>query len=82
MKNNINREFIKSCDDVIAELSYKDMLASQPKNRKPNSKIKPYSLSQNTLYILEIKKDYINGIITEEEAKAILLRQKLCGNVI
>ena len=82
MKNNINWNFVKSCDDVIAELSYKDMLARQPKNRKMGDKIKPYSLSQNTLYILKTKEEYLKGIITEEEAKAILLRQKICGNVI
>ena len=82
MENNINMKFVESCNKVIAELSYQDMLAKQPKNRKSNDRIKPYSLSQNTIYILETKQNYINGSITEEEAKTILLRQKLCGNVI
>lgn len=79
---DINWSFVKSCNEIIAKLSYEDMLNAQPKNRKVGSKIKPYSLSQNTIYILETKNKYVKGEITEEEAKAILLRQKLCGNII
>jgi hypothetical protein len=58
-----------------------NMLKAQTKHGK-HGKINPYSLSQNTIYILETKNDYINGKITEEEAKSIILRQKLCGNII
>jgi len=80
--DNINWEFVKSCDNLIAKLAYSDMIQAQGKNRKVGSKIKSYSLSANTQYLQDTKKDYCNGIITEEEAKAIFLRQKLCGNVL
>jgi len=80
--NNINMTFINGCNKTISELSYQDMLKAQPKNRKAMTKIKHYSLSQNTLYLLETKQAYIKGDITEEEAKTIFLRQKMSGNVI
>ena len=82
MNENINWSFVESMDKVIGKLAFADMLAAQPKNRKIGSKIKPYSLSQNTQYIKETKDNYVKGSITEEEAKAIMLRQKLCGNAI
>jgi len=84
MENNINYLFLESCDKVISKLAYTDM----QNHRKTLSKAKQknyqggYSLSANTQYLLETKKEYIAGKIDEEEAKAIFLRQKLCGNVL
>ena len=82
MENNINWQFVKSMDDLIGKLAYEDMLVAQPNRRKPTSRIKPYRLSENTLYVLETKNNYLNGVITEEEAKTIILKQKLYGKAI
>ena len=79
-----NELFIQSCNKLIGELSYIDMLT----HRKTLSKAKQknykggYSLSMNTKYLLETKKAYQEGTMSEEEAKAIFLRQKLCGNAV
>ena len=78
----INWSFVKSCDKVIGELAYEDMLRAQPKKRSKTGNIHPYSLSQNTQYLQDTKNAYTQGKITEEEAKHIFLRQKMCGNAI
>jgi plasmid maintenance system killer protein len=80
----INKSFIEMCDRVIGELSYQDMMQHKSKLSKAKQRNYKggYSLSQNTQYLLETKIDYINGKITEEEAKAIFLRQNVCGNVL
>jgi len=83
-KTKINQLFIESCDKLIGELAYTDMV----NHKKTLSKAKQrnyqggYSLSANTQYLLETKKAYIAGTMSEEESKAIFLRQKLCGNVL
>jgi len=80
--DNINWEFVKGCDKLIGELAYQDMMHAQPKKRSKSGKVHSYSLSQNTQYLQDTKNDYTGGKITEEEAKAIFLRQRICGNVI
>lgn len=80
----INWVFVQSCDKLIGELAYADMLAHRNKLSKAKQRNYKggYSLSANTEYMLETKKAYTAGEIDEEEAKAIFLRQKLCGNVL
>lgn len=80
----INWSFIQSCDKLIGELAYQDMLNHRNKLSKAKQKNYKggYSLSANTEYLLKTKKDYVSGIINEESAKAIFLRQKLCGNAL
>jgi len=79
--DNINWDAVKGMDKTISELAYQDMIAVQP-GRRIGRKVKPYSLSQNTVYLLETKNDYTQGRITEEEAKTIFLRQRICGNAV
>lgn len=80
----LNSGFLAMCDRVISACSFQDMM--QHKNKLSKAKQRNYkggySLSQNTLYLLETKNAYINGEITEEEAKAVFLRQNVCGNQI
>ena len=83
-ENNINWLFIESCDKVIGELSYQDMVSHKSKLSKAKQQNYKggYSLSENTHYLVDTRNDYLKGKITEEEAKAIFLRQKLCGNIL
>jgi len=82
--NNINWNFIKSCDKVIGELSFADMMSHKQKLSKAKQRNYKggYSLSANTEYLIEVKNDYMNGKITEEYAKGMFLKQKLCGNAV
>lgn len=69
MKKNVN-----AIDKIIAELSMQCYLAA---NRKIAGRVKSYTLSQECLDAIEIKHDYQNGIITEEEYKAWCLKWNL-----
>lgn len=62
-------------EKIIARMAYKDFRAMNPPGRK--GKLRPYSLSCDTLEALEIKKDYLSGNITEEEYKAYCLKKNL-----
>lgn len=67
-------------DKIIAELSRKDYLQYNPRKADGRAKYKthrPYSLSDETLEALEIKKQYLHDEITEEEYKAYCLRYNL-----
>lgn len=79
--NDISWLFVESCNKVIAKSSDAD-LQTEMKNRKIKfaSKIKRYSISENTKHLIEVRDDYVNGKISEEEAKAVFLSQKLNGN--
>jgi len=69
---------INAIDKIIAELAMKDYLkANTDKNGKKYKKHHPYSLSSETLEAQEIKNEYLNDIITEEEYKGYCLRYKL-----
>lgn len=81
MKRNIN-----AVDKIIKELSYRDFRVASAKfwkthkkfDRKGNMIQFPgYSLSQDTMEAIEIKHEYLNGRITEEEYKAFCLRYNL-----
>lgn len=74
--SEVNWEFVKGCDRLISELALNDW-----KNRK-NKRKNNYTLSANTEYLLNTKKDYVAGKIDEETAKAIFLNQRLNGNAI
>lgn len=71
---------ISAIEKIISELSMKDFLLTNPigkDGRRKNSHHRPYSLSDNTLEALEIKKQYLNDEITEEEYKGYCLRYNL-----
>ena len=66
-------------EKIIARRSYRDFIAVNPiyKGTRRYAYHRPYSLSQDTLEALEIKKQYLSGEITEEEYKSYCLRQNL-----
>ena len=70
-------------DKIIAKEAMKDYLAMNPRlsNGKPKYKTyHPYSLSYNTNEARQIKIDYLNDIISEEEYKAYCLKYNLRSN--
>lgn len=69
MEKNVN-----AIDKIIAELSMQCYLAA---SRKSIGRVTSYTLSQECLDAIELKHDYQNGIITEEEYKAWCLRWNL-----
>lgn len=67
-------------EKIIARFSYKDYKAVNPllPNGKPKYKThRPYSLSNETMEALDIKKQYLSGNITESEYKSYCLRINL-----
>lgn len=65
---------VKAIDKIIAELSMQCYLAAR---RKTVGRVKNYTLSQECLDAIDLKHDYQNGAITEEEYKAWCLRWNL-----
>ena len=63
-------------DKIISELALQDYKRVNA-NKKPMAKNKPYSLGRETIEALEIKKQYSNDGITEEEYKAYCLKYNL-----
>lgn len=64
-------------DKIISELSMKDYLVMNPRKVDGRPKYKshrPYTLSDETLEFLEIKKQYLSDRINEEEYKTYCLR--------
>ena len=74
----MNRQFLAMCDRIIAEHAYADMF----RHKKRTGKRAGYSLSPNTEFLLDVKKAYLAGEISEEEAKAVFLKQRLFGNLV
>ena len=75
MDKNIN-----AIEKIISELAMKDFLVTNPIDKdgtRRYSHHRPYSLSDDTLEALEIKKQYLNDEITEEEYKAWCLHYKV-----
>ena len=70
---------INSIDKIIAELAMKDYLRANPvKNGKRVYEThRPYSLSIETNEAREIKNQYLNDEINEEEYKTWCLRYNL-----
>ncbi len=68
-----------SIDKIISELSMKDYLVMNPvvNGKKKYKTHRPYTLSDETLEALEVKKQYLNEQITEEEYKSFCLRYNL-----
>lgn len=70
-------------EKIIKELSYRDFIAAAKKKGtygkpyNPNRKITGYSLSPETLEALQVKWDYRDGKISEEEYKAFCLKHNL-----
>ena len=71
-------------DKIIGELARKDFEVVNPliNGRRKYKKHKPYALSHKTLNALEIKKQYINEQITEEEYKAYCLKYNVFGGIL
>ena len=70
-------------DKIIAKEAMKDYLAMNPRlsNGRPKyKKHRPYSLSNDTNEARQIKIDYLNDTITEEEYKAYCLKYNLRSN--
>ena len=66
-------------DKIISELSMKDYLVMNPviNGKKKYKSHRPYTLSDETLEFLEIKKQYLSDKISEEEYKTYCLRYNL-----
>lgn len=67
-------------DKIISELAYKDYLRFNPRNKNGRPKYKkyhPYTLSNETNEARQVKIDYINGTITENEYKSYCLKYNL-----
>lgn len=67
-------------EKIIAKRSYRDYITMNPMDNNGRKKYRhhsPYSLSQDTLEALEIKKQYLTDKITEEEYKAYCLRENM-----
>lgn len=69
MNKNVN-----AIDKIIAELSMKCYLSAR---KRTAGRVKSYTLSAECLEAIEIKHDYLNGKITEEEYKAYCLKYNL-----
>lgn len=65
---------VKAINKIIAELSMQCYLTA---NRKTTGRLKSYTLSQECLDAIDLKHDYQNGTITEEEYKAWCLKWNL-----
>lgn len=61
-------------DKIIGEMSMQCYKSAQ---RKSNKRIKSYSLSEECLEAIQIKRDYVAGKISEEEYKAYCLEYNL-----
>ena len=71
---------INAVEKIIKELAMKDFLVTNPvdKNgRRRYSYHRPYSLSDETLFFVKLKNDYLNDKISEEEYKAECLKYNL-----
>lgn len=74
---------ITAIEKIIKELSYRDFIAAAKRNGtyrrpyNPNRKIQGYSLSADTMEALQVKWDYRDDKITEEEYKAFCMRYNL-----
>ena len=70
---------INAIDKIISKLSMVDYLRMNPivNGKKKYVHHRPYSLSGETLEALEVKNQYLNDEITEEEYKAYCLRYNL-----
>ena len=70
---------INAIDKIISDLSMKDFLIMNPivNGKRKYKKHRQYTLSGETMEALEIKKQYQNEQITEDEYKAYCLRYNL-----
>ena len=67
-------------EKIIARRAFRDFRAANPLKADGRPKYKnyhPYSLGSDTMEAREIKRQYLDGEITEEEYKAYCLRQNL-----
>lgn len=67
-------------DKIIGELAKKDYLRYNPRRNDGRPKYKkhhPYTLSPETEEARQIKNDYLNNLITENEYKAYCLKYNL-----
>lgn len=71
-------------EKIIKELAMKDFLAVNPIGKDGRRKYKhhkPYSLSEETLFFVQLKNDYLEDKITEEEYKRECLKYNLRKDV-
>lgn len=66
-------------DKIISELAYKDYLKANPiiNGKRKYKRHRSYTLSEETLQAMEVKKQYLKKQITEEQYKAFCLRYNL-----
>ena len=81
MKKKDGIKNTNAIDKIIAELAMKDYMRVNPANRPlrkdGTKKYTPYILSPETNEAREIKINYMNGSINEEEYKAYCLKYNL-----
>lgn len=71
---------VTAIDKIIAQLAMRDYLAYNPRKADGKPKYKryhPYTLSSETNEARQIKQDYLQNNITEEQYKAWCLRWNL-----
>lgn len=85
MDNKTEKNFA-AIDEIIAELSYKDWKAAYDELIKTKgeysstgavNRVESYNLGADTMEAIQIKNDYRNGKINEEEYKAWCLKWNL-----
>lgn len=80
-ENKMKYKNVNAINKIIGELSYRDYkaqwarLTDNQKNNVRNGKRKfSYTLSEATMQAVEIKKDYLEGRITESDYKSYCLQ--------
>lgn len=71
---------VTAIDKIIAQLAMRDYLAYNPRKADGKPKYKryhPYTLSPETNEARQVKQDYLQNKITEEQYKAWCLRWNL-----
>jgi len=75
-----NAKNTNAIDKIIAELAMKDFLRANPRKADGKPKYKkyhPYRLSEETNEARDVKFNYLDGLITEEQYKGFCISYNL-----
>lgn len=68
---------VMAIDKIISRLSFRDMMAAKSKQKGKSKQLHGYTLGDDTMEALDLKKRYVNDEITEEIYKVWCLRWNL-----
>ena len=80
MEKQVQEHLIDYMNKVVSHFAYQDMLKAQGKNRNKRAKIKPYSLSDDTLEAKEFLNKAHAGT-DEEGIKAYMLKLRITRDI-